>query len=354
MLAGGAAICLFGLFMACRHFRSATPGGTVAFSGSTMGTYYAVKVVSVPSEVDVDLLQREIAEELSAIDNLMSTYVWDSEVSRFNRFDRVDWFGVSEDTALVTQEALEVGRITGGAFDVTAGPLVELWNFGPGGRIEDQVPKSDAIDLAKRRSGPDALEVRISPPALKKARPDVSIDLSGIAKGFAVDQVAEHLDRRQMTNYLIDVGGELRGKGQNGEGRAWQVAVEAPLRGSRTIHRIVAIDGMAVATSGDYRNYYEIDGVRYSHIIDPRSGHPVSHSLASVTVLHPSCTRADALATGLMVLGPEEGLALAVKERLPVLLLVKSKSGFVEKSTPDFKKKFGQLEGRTASRSSGS
>jgi thiamine biosynthesis lipoprotein len=336
MLWCGAAVCLVGIFVAYRHADTKKAERTAAFSGSTMGTYYTVKVVSVPTGGDLDALERGIFEKLSRIDNLMSTYVQDSEISQFNRFDQTDWFPVSQETARVVEQALEIGRTTGGAFDITAGPLVDLWNFGPRESHEDQVPKSAALDPAKHRVGLDGLEVRISPPALRKTSPDVSVDLSGIAKGFAVDAVAEHLDRLQISNYLVDVGGELKGKGRNGQGQAWQIAIEAPVPGSRTIHRIVPVHCSAVATSGDYRNYFEADGVRYSHIIDPRSGYPVSHSLASVTLLDPSCARADALATGLMVLGPDEGFALAMELKLPVLLLVKSDGGFVEKSTPYF------------------
>jgi thiamine biosynthesis lipoprotein len=161
--------------------------------------------------------------------------------------------------------------------------------------------------------------------------------LSAIAKGFAVDRIAEHLERLGIRNYLVEIGGELRARGHNAQGKPWQVAIESPQAGMRAIHRVLSCDGLAMATSGDYRNFFEEHGKQYSHIIDPRLGRPVSHGLASVTVLDPSCARADALATALMVLGPDAGYELAFEEGLTVLLIVKHDGKLVEKATPSFR-----------------
>ncbi|MFH1922848.1 MAG: FAD:protein FMN transferase [Planctomycetota bacterium] len=301
-----------------------------------MGTWFTVKVVQLPDSVDTETLKREIDAELARIDALMSTYRPDSELSRLNRFDQSGWFAVSPETAAVIDEAVKVGRLTGGAFDVTVAPLVNLWNFGPEKRTANHVPSPAEIEEAKARIGFENIEVRLTPPGVRKKRGDLSIDLSGIAKGFAVDQVADHLERRGIRNYMVDVGGEVKARGRNPSGKPWQIAIESPVTDTREIHKVLGLDGLAVATSGDYRNYFEQEGVRYCHILDPRSGRPIAHKLASVSVLGPSCTRADAWATALMVLGPEEGYNLAVEEELAALLLVKTDSSFVEKATPRF------------------
>ena len=311
-------------------------GELTTFSGQTMGTWFTVKIVDPPPAVSTAALQEEIGARLRQINAWMSTYDPDSELSRLNRFDQPEWFEVSAETAAVADEALRVGRLTEGAFDVTVGPLVSLWNFGPVRRTTDRVPPPDEIDEVMARTGLTKVEVRLSPPAVRKQHGDVSIDLSGIAKGFAVDEIAGLLERSGVEHYMVDVGGEVKARGRNPEGKPWQIGIETPVAGKRGIQKVIPLDRLAVATSGDYRNYFEQDGVRYAHIIDPRCGRPITHKLASVSVLDPCCMRADALATGLMVLGPEAGYNLAKREKLPVLFLVKSETGFVERMTPQF------------------
>lgn len=333
----GMVLCVAAIVLAANRPFSQTPRPPATFSGPTMGTRYTVKVVDLPSSVDPQTLEQEIHEKLSRIDALMSTYRSDSELSRLNRFDAGRWFGVSRETASVLDEAIRIGRLTDGAFDVTVGPLVNLWNFGPGKSLSVSAPSPEAIEDAKRRVGLNLVEVRLSPPAVRKKRKDLYIDLSGIAKGFAVDRIAGHLELCGIENYMIEVGGEIKAKGRNPQGEAWRIGVESPLTGTREIQTVAVLNDLAMATSGDYRNYFEEEGVRYSHIIDPRSGKPIGHKMASVTVLDRSCTRADALATALMVLGPDAGYDLALRERLPVLFIIKSHAGFVEKSTPDFR-----------------
>jgi len=310
----------------------------VTFSGPTMGTWFTVKVVDLPQDLEADALEREILDALGAMEALMSTYDPDSELSGLNRFEGADWFAVSAQTAAVVDEALQIGELTDGAFDVTVAPLVRLWNFGPARRTIDRVPSDAEIEAVKARVGFRQIEVRRSPPGVRKARGDVSIDLSGIAKGFGADRLAEHLDRRGIRNYMVDVGGEVKARGRNPRGKPWQIAVESPLTSTREIQRVIPLDGLAVATSGDYRNYFEQDGVRYCHIVDPRTGRPITHKLASVSVLDPSCMRADALATALMVLGPEAGYNFARKHELAVLLVIHGDAGFVEKMTPPFER----------------
>jgi len=321
---------------ACRRPPAEQSPQPVTFSGPTMGTRFTVKVVDLPKHVEVEALKREILDKLRGLEALMSTYDPDSELSRLNRFEGPDWFDVSPQTAAVVDEALRIGELTDGAFDVTVAPLVSLWNFGPARPTIDRVPSNAQIEEAKARVGFRRIEVRRSPPGVRKERKDVSIDLSGIAKGFAADRLAEHLEHRGIRNYMVDVGGEVKARGRNPRGKPWQIAVESPLMSTRQIQRVVPLDGLAVATSGDYRNYFEQDGIRYCHILDPRSGRPITHKLASVSVLDPSCMRADALATALMVLGPEAGYNFAREHELAAFFIVNSDAGFVEKMTPRF------------------
>ena len=331
-----AALCGVVLILcACNRHVPGTLPPMIVITGPTMGTQYTVKIVNLPEALDAERFSSGIQEKLTQLDELMSTYLPDSELSRFNRFDRNDWFEVSEDTALVIDQAVQMGEITGGAFDVTVGPLVNLWHFGPEVDSFNVIPSDEQIAEAKRKTGLHHIHVRHSPPRVLKTQPDITVDLSGIAKGFAVDRVAEHLEHNGIKNYLVEIGGDLRANGHNQHGRPWRIAIESPVADMRKIQRTVPLRNSAMATSGDYRNYFESGGQLYSHIIDPRTGRPVEHRLVSVTVFDPSCTRADALATALMVLGPEAGYRFAVGEKLPALFIITTNTGFVEKATPD-------------------
>jgi thiamine biosynthesis lipoprotein len=309
---------------------------SVKFSGETMGTTYAVKIARLPSSVDSDRLADDVEARLEEMNRQMSTYRDDSEISRLNRFEDPDWFDVSPELLQVVERASEVGQATQGAFDVTVGPLVRLWNFGPGREAADRVPADEQIEAGRQRIGYRKIEIRRKPPGIRKLQPDLELDLSSVAKGFAVDQVAELLRSRGATDYLVEIGGEVRAGGRNVAGRPWRIGVEAPLAGVRSLQRVVPLSEMAMATSGDYRNFFVVDGKRYSHIIDPRSGRPVDHRLVSVTVLHPSCAVADAWATALLVLGPDEGFAVAEDRHLAVLFISQRDGRFAESSTKEF------------------
>ena len=268
----------------------------------------------------------------------MSTYLPDSELSRINATDSAERIPVSASLALVLQAAQEVSRATRGAFDVTVGPLVNLWGFGP--EQDFTVPAEEQVNRSLRLVGYEKLRLDPAASTLKKAHNGVSIDLSSIAKGYGVDRIADYLDSLQLDNYLVEIGGEIRARGVNGEQLPWQIGIEQPVAGQRGVQRIIKLDNTAMATSGDYRNYFEQDGIRYSHTIDPRNGRPVSHGLASVTVLHPSAMLADAWATGLLVLGPEAGYELAVKNGIAAHFVVRSDGGFKDQSTPWFEPYF--------------
>jgi thiamine biosynthesis lipoprotein len=228
-----------------------------------------------------------------------------------------------------------VSRLSNGAFDVTVGPLVNLWGFGPD-PVQLKPPADAAIDAALERVGYDRLHVDCSRPAIRKDTPDVYVDLSACAKGFAVDRATELLDARGIRHYLVEIGGELRMRGLNADGEAWSVAIETPADAGRTVGRIVTLTDKAMATSGDYRNFFEYRGERYSHTIDPRTGRPTTHNLAAVTVVGDSTVLADAMATALLVLGPRAGLELAVREGIPAYFQVRTEGGFSEASTPAF------------------
>ena len=310
----------------------------VEFRGATMGTTWLVKLPALPSGHTREQIQAEIERRLETVSGQMSTYRPDSELSRFNAYDGTDWFPVSADTARVVSAALQVSEASGGAFDVTVGPLVNLWDFGPEHR-DARLPSDEELAAARARVGYRMLEVRPEPPALRKSDPAVYVDLSAIAKGFGVDAIVEYLGSIGCESYFAEIGGEIRARGTKPDGSGWKIGIEAPASdrfSPRAAQRIVTLDGQAVATSGDYRNYWELQGRRFSHTIDPRTGRPVEHRLASVSVLAGDCMSADAWATTLMVLGPDDAYNLAVEKNLAVLLIIREDDGFVERSTPGF------------------
>lgn len=302
-------------------------------SGECMGTYYRVSLAAHSPQVDWATLHDEVRAALERVERLMSTYRADSELSRFNASGSTEWFAVSPEVAHVVALAREIGNRSGGSYDVTIGPLVNLWSFGPDRRPAR--PPSDAeLAQARARVGLERLAVRSNPPALRKTHPELYVDLASIAKGFGVDQVAQLLDRRAVRDYCVDIGGEVRARGRNARRRPWQVAVERPLAGESSTARVVPLVDRAMATSGDYRNYFEDQGTRFGHLLDPRTGRPVEHALGSVTVVDASCAAADAWATALFVAGPEQGYQLAVQHGLPALFIARTPARFTEQSTP--------------------
>lgn len=333
--------CVCSTVAGCTNAPSAQ--GLIELSGETMGTRYSVKLDELPESVSRDRLQSELDVLLEAVNDQMSTYRPESELSRFNRHGDTAWFEVSLETAAVVREALLYSETSGGAFDPTVGPLVDLWNFGPG-RGEPVIPGKDQVVDAINRIGFHLVSARLDPPAIKKDRVEVELDLSAIAKGFAVDLIAEHLDAYSIGRYMIEIGGEVRTRGTKPGGAAWKIGIVKPVPDAtgtvRQLARVLPLEDASLATSGDYRNFYVIDGKRYSHTIDPRTGWPVEHAMASVTVVGPTCMQCDALATTLMVLGPKAGYNFAVDNGIAALMLVRSGEDFVEKATPVFDKRF--------------
>ena len=314
---------------------SSTRNALTRFSGPTMGTAYRVSVPQRLSADESETVRARVEAALDLVDTLMSTYRSESELSRFNVIGAGEWIDLSPDTATVIGEAMRVGSVSGGGFDVTVGPLVDLWGFGPANG--NGVPSDEAIADASARTGPDALQFDPVRGLISKRRSGLGIDLSGVAKGYAVDRVAAGLDALGFESYLIDVGGELKARGRKADGSLWRIGIERPAAGERQVQRVVEVAGATIATSGDYRNFFERDGRRYSHTIDPRTGRPVQHSLASVSVVSHRAMSADALSTAMMVLGPDEGLALAERLDLPALFLLRSGNEIVERATQGFK-----------------
>ncbi|KAF0809446.1 thiamine biosynthesis lipoprotein [Alcanivorax sp. S71-1-4] len=316
---------------------SCSPSAQVySFGGPTMGTSWEVTLAELPSGVRVKQLRTDIEVLLTTINQQMSTYIDDSDISRFNQAGPETWHAVPPDFARVLEAALALSHASGGAFDPTVGPLVNLWGFGPTGR-RDQAPPAAEREAARARVGWqrlqwDAAHQRLLQPG------GVYLDFSAIAKGYAVDRVGEYLSGQGVDAWLVDIGGEVRTRGRKADGEPWRIAVERPLAGTREINTVVRPGDMAMATSGDYRNFFEDNGHSFSHTIDPRTAEPVNHRLASVTVLHPSCMQADGLATLLTVLGPEEGMAFAARHNLAVLLIVREEDGFRELMTDSFRR----------------
>lgn len=308
--------------------------GTQQLSGPTMGTTWHVTYVASASGLSPDAVQRGIEAELTAVNTSMSTYLPDSEISRFNAAPAGTVFEASPGFCQVLSAALEVGNKSEGAYDVTVAPLVALWGFGPAGTVATP-PPGDVIKAQLARVGQDQLELAGSGSAVTK-NAAVSVDFSSLAKGYAVDRVARWLAGQGIKQFLVEVGGEMKLSGLSPRGDSWHIAIEQPQDQGRAVATALGITDRAVATSGDYRNFFEVDGQRFSHSIDPRTGYPVAHDLVSVTVVHSSAMLADAWATALTVLGADRAMAVARAQGLAVYFIQRAEDGFVHSHTPAF------------------
>lgn len=286
--------------------------------GSVMGTTYRVQVVHrTPPNAE------RLHEVLEAVNQRMSTYLASSELSQLNQRRTSDPVKVSPALYQVLEESLSIGAQSRGAFDVTVGPLVNAWGFGPDGRVSP--PSEERLTALKAHTGLQNIRLTEGERLVSKLDPELYVDLSGIAKGFGVDQAASHLAREGYSRYWVEVGGEVKASGLNAEGRPWRAGIERPAgEGRRAVYMVLPLKDTSIATSGDYRNRYrDAQGVLRSHTIDPRSGAPVTHQLASVSVIASSNSQADAWATALNVLGPEEGLKVANQHQVAALFLTR-------------------------------
>jgi thiamine biosynthesis lipoprotein len=311
--------------------------------GATMGTTYQIKLITKEAAFDREQLHADVEQVLAEVDRQMSTYRPDSELSRFNRAPAGTWFSVSAATAEVVAAAREISEKTGGALDVTVGPLVQLWHHGPshnrrGIRKPRLTPPTDAdIAGARERVGYQKLEVRDRPPALRKLVEGLEVDLSSIAPGYTIDRLADLLSQRGIDNSMVEIGGEIRAAGRREDGKYWRVAVERPAAGPRELYMSLPLRDAAIATAGDYRKYFEFEGRRYSHVIDPATGRPMEHQLASVTVVADTCVAADGWDTPLLVLGPERGLECAEENDIAALFLSRGKDHETVRETQAWK-----------------
>jgi thiamine biosynthesis lipoprotein len=321
-------LCLFALLGCIERDLS------IQLAGETMGTSWHVTVVPGADGPGAAALQEGIEVVLEDVNASMSNYRQDSEISRFNALATDEWFPISTDFYAVLSTAMAIGWQSDGAYDVTVGPLVDLWGFGPAGPVTAP-PSDDTVTDVLERVGQDHLRLDGDGPRLLK-RSAVELDFSSIAKGYAVDRIAQWLDASGESRYLVEVGGELRLSGLSGRGDPWHIAIERPDSADRAVEEAIRLTNVAVATSGDYRNFFEIDGQRFSHSIDARLGYPVVHDLVSVTVVHPSAMIADGWATALVVLGYEDAMAVAQEQGLAVYFIRREGEAYHGSHTPAF------------------
>lgn len=309
----------------------------IDIEGKTMGTFYSVKI-SGEVEQSKQQLQQEIDALLEQANNDISTYRPNSVLSRFNQTHSGEPQPIPRGMADIILMAQRIGRDTGGAMDITVGPLVNLWGFGPD-KHAVKVPQQQQIDAAKRNIGLQHLKLLSTNEGewLQKDLPEMYVDLSTLGEGYGVDQLVGLMARKGITNYLVSVGGAVSSRGVNGQGKPWRVAIQKPTDRENAVQAMVDLQGYGISTSGSYRNYFEQDGQRYSHVIDPTTGRPINHRLVSATVIAPTALEADGWDTGLMVLGTEKALKLAEEKGLAVYLISKTDDGFSAVMTPQFK-----------------
>jgi len=313
-----------------------TPEKQITFNGRTMGTTYSIKLYPINSEINIDQLQGKITQVLSQVDRTMSTYKSRSDISQFNQLKSTRWIDFPVELVNVISEAQRISRLTNGTLDITVGALVELWGFGKITQTET-IPNSSDIDNLLRILGFENIDIHPTRNQIKKRHPDISIDLSAIAKGYGVDKVAELLEKEGIHDYLVEIGGEISVRGLKNKTSPWILAVEKPSTKMRSIHQKLILTDQGMATSGNYRNYFEKEGKRYSHIINPKTGRPITHSTASVSVIHSSCMTADAWATGLLAMGYEKGYQLAEQKKLAVYFIYRNGDQFINLATTAFK-----------------
>ncbi|MEY8086709.1 FAD:protein FMN transferase ApbE [Klebsiella quasipneumoniae] len=327
------------LFSGCDSATTPATSASTAtvLDGKTMGTFWRVSVIGVDG-AKAQTLRAKVQAQLDADDRLLSTWKNDSALMRFNHAADTRPWPVSEAMADIVTLSLRIGAKTHGAMDITVGPLVNLWGFGPD-KQPVATPDAQAIAAAKARTGLQHLQVinQSGRQFLQKDIPDLFVDLSTVGEGYAADHLARLMEQEGISRYLVSVGGALVSRGMNGEGKPWRVAIQKPTDRENAVQAIVDINGHGISTSGSYRNYYELDGKRISHVIDPQTGQPITHKLVSVTVIAPTALEADGWDTGLMVLGPEKAQQVVREQGLAVYMIVKEGEGFKTWMSPQFR-----------------
>ncbi|CAI2468616.1 FAD:protein FMN transferase ApbE [Serratia plymuthica] len=309
----------------------------IDLEGKTMGTFYSVKI-SGDIKISKPLLQQQVDALLEQANDDISTYRPASVLSRFNQSHSTDPQPIPRGMADIILTAQRIGRDTQGAMDITVGPLVNLWGFGPDKRAV-KVPEQQQIEAAQKNIGLQHLKLLSDSRGewLQKDLPNMYVDLSTLGEGYGVDQLVKLMARNGITNYLVSVGGAVSSRGVNGQGKPWRVAIQKPTDRENAVQALVDLQGYGISTAGSYRNYFEQNGQRYSHVIDPVTGRPITHRLVSATVIASTTLEADGWDTGLMVLGTEKALKLAEEKGLAVYLISKTDEGFSAVMTPQFK-----------------
>ena len=317
--------CGFALLAGCGD-------GLEQFGGPTMGSSYSIQYVRTASSPSTKELQRQVERILGDVDQQFSTYRSDSVIEGFNRLPANSCQPMPEPVLQLVRTGEQLSQASGGAFDLTVEPLLNLWGFGPQAR-ELKVPDAAALAQVRQRVGYQHL--RIEGEQLCKDAA-VAVDFNSIAAGYAVDRIAALLGSQGIRSYLVEATGELKAVGRKPDGSPWRIALEEPRDDRQVAERIIPVDGVGVSTSGDYRNYFQQDGRRYSHTLDARTGAPITHRLASVTVLQPSALAADGLSTLLLILGPEQGWAYAEQQHIAAFFVMREGEGFVTRSNKAF------------------
>ncbi|MBK5400315.1 FAD:protein FMN transferase [Pseudomonas sp. TH39(2020)] len=304
------------------------------FDGPTMGSRYSIQYVRHSSTPGPKAVQAEVEKILAEVDRQFSTYRSDSDIERFNALPAGRCQVMPGPVFELIRVGEQLSSQSGGSYDLTVEPLLNLWGFGPQARNE-KVPSAQALAEVRQRVG--YRHLRIDGDQLCKDAA-VEVDFNSIAAGYAVDTIAAKFEAMGIHNYLAEATGELKAAGKKLDGSPWRVALEEPRDDQQVAERIIAVDGYGVSTSGDYRNYFEQDGRRYSHTFDARTGAPVLHTLASVTVIHPSALMADGLSTLLLILGPERGWDYAETHDIGAFFVIRADTGFVTRTTQAFER----------------
>jgi len=338
------------LLSACAHRQP------LQIDGFTMGSQYHITVIDIPHGVDRAALEKAIRDQLDSLYHTVSTFLPDSELSRLNKAPSGQWIDISPTLYQLLSQSLQLSQLTQGCFDITVGALVNLWGFGPT-FTDNQIPDAALVAQARLQIGFQDIELRMAPYAVKKHKAP-QLDLSAIDQGFAADQIADYLNGVGIHDYLIDIAGEFKASGNGPRGSGWRVGIEQPLAATQTrsmlqvegqarnaIDEVLLLQQAALATSGGYRNFFEKNGNRYSHTIDPATGNPVVHALVAVTVIHSSATTADAIATALMVMGPERGRQFTQRHGIAARFVVQQEGGVQHFFTGGFER---YLENSTA------